>query len=226
MINEQHIFAFKKKLRTRKSWLCSNGELGTVEEVARDFYIYKRGFKDCLIDSACVYGGLAWLLFHDILFHNNLNCKQPLCSLYLYTPEKFFKRYETVIEERLAEYIENRNAVFTRQISNFYNHPFFTDPKSQIPKYYYTWMKRNHSALADFVSMSVEHGDDELIREITKTSRKGRNAGWPDLVAWSETDLLFAEVKSTDKLSVAQRNWMSKHEGKFNIELIRIHQKM
>jgi hypothetical protein len=222
MIKEQKIFAVRKNSHSRKSWVCSNGRLGTVEEVGRDYYIGIRGFRDCLIDSACVYGGLAWILFHDILFHDNLSCKQPLCSLYLYTPEKFFERHETVIEERLAEYRENRSAVFARKFYNFCNHPFFTDPQSKIAKYHGAWMNRNRSELADFASMSAEHEQEELIREIIKTSMRGRNAGWPDLVAWNETDLVFAEVKSTDSLSDAQHQWIADHEDKVNIELVRI----
>ena len=198
MIEEQQIFAVRKSSHSRKSWICSNGKLGTVEEVARDHYVGTRGFRDCLIDSACVYGGLAWMLFHDILIHNNVRCRQPLCSLYLHTPKKFFERHGDVIEERLAEYRSDRSSVFARQMLNFRSHPFFTDPASRIAKYHGSWMIRNCSALADFASMSVEHGQEELIREIIRTSTRGRNAGWPDLVAWSETALVFAEGKIED----------------------------
>jgi hypothetical protein len=83
-------------------------------------------------------------------------------------------------------------------------------------------MMRNSSVLADFASMSVEHGQEELIREIIRTSTRGRNAGWPDLVAWSETALVFAEVKSTDNLSDAQYRWIADHRGTVNIEIIRV----
>lgn len=222
VIEEQHIFAVRKSSHSRKSWICSNGKLGTVEEVARDHYVGTRGFRDCLIDSACVYGGLAWMLFHDILFHNNVRCRQPLCSLYLHTPKKFFERHGDVIEERLAEYRSDRSSVFARQMLNFRSHPFFTDPASRIAKYHGSWMIRNCSALADFASMSVEHGQEELIREIIRTSTLGRNAGWPDLVAWSETALVFAEVKSTDSLSDDQYRWIADHQGTVNIEIIRV----
>ena len=36
VIEEQQIFAVRKSSNSRKSWVCSNGNLGTVEEVARD----------------------------------------------------------------------------------------------------------------------------------------------------------------------------------------------
>ena len=104
----------------------------------------------------------------------------------------------------------------------FCNHPFFTKAQSKIADYHGEWMKRNQHELADFASMSVEHGQEKFILEIMKNSNRGKGAGWPDLVAWSENDLLFAEVKSTDSLSKIQRQWIKAHQGLFKIEIIRI----
>ena len=222
VIEEQQIFAVRKDSRSRKSWVCPTGKLGTVEELVRYHYVDTRGFSDCLIDSACVYGGLAWMLFHDILFHSNIQCRQPLCSSYLHTPMKFFARHRDLIDERLTEYRNNRSEVFDRQMLSFCRHPFFTNPESKIAKYHGAWMIRNCSQLAGFASMSVEHGQEELIREIIQTSTRGRNAGWPDLVAWSKTRIVFAEVKSSDSLSDAQCRWISNHQDRFNIEIVRV----
>lgn len=222
MTEENIIYAFREAEQSRRSWRCPSGKTGTVEEVAQEHYLMTRGFRGCLIDSACVYGGLAWMLFHDLLFHDNLNSKQPLCSSYLHTPKKFYERNRADIEVRLCEYQRDRNGVFARQMLSFRNHPFFTNPASKIAKHNGSWMIRNSSALSEFATMSVEHGQEELIREIILTSNRGRNAGWPDLVAWSETDLLFAEVKSTDRLSDAQHQWIIEHQNSVKIELIRI----
>lgn len=222
MIEEQQVFAVRKTSRARKSWVCPDGRLGTVEEVVRHHYIDCRGFTDCLVDSACVYGGLTWMLFHDILFHSNTQCRQPLCTAYLRTPQKFFERHRDLIEQRLIEYRCNRNSVFDSQMKKFRNHPFFTEPESTIAKYHGAWMMRNDGRLGDFASKSVEHGQEELIREIIQTSTGGRNAGWPDLAAWSKSDLVFVEVKSTDRLSDAQCRWISSHQDRFNVEIVRV----
>lgn len=225
MIEAHTIYAIRKNERTRKAWMCSSGQIGTVEEIAREYYLTTRGFSDCLIDTACVYGGLTWLLLHDILFHDNLNGQQPLCSLYLHTPQRFYERHRDVIESRLDEYKADRGGVFTRQMRRFRSHPFFCDPRSKVARYSGAWLMRNESVLRDFAVMSVDHGQEALVREIILTGTKGRNAGWPDLIAWSAHRLVFAEVKSTDKLSDAQHRWITSHQDAFNIELIQVIEK-
>ena len=162
------------------------------------------------------------MLFHDILFHNNIKCRQPLCTSYLRAPQNFFERNHDLIEQRLTEYRSNRKDVFAKQMLSFSNHPFFKDSESKIGKYHGAWMIRNSSRLGDFASMSVEHGQEALMREIIQTSKGGRNAGWPDLVAWSKSDLVFVEVKSTDRLSDAQCRWISTHQDRFNVEIVRV----
>lgn len=219
MIEEYKINAIRKLQNKRKSWLCSDGNLGTVEEVAREYYINNRGFKECLIDSACVYGGLSWLLFHDILFHDNWNARQPLSNLYYYTPQRFYEKYEETIELRFKEFQLDSENVFDRQMQIYKKHPFFCDPQSKIPRHNVEWFVKNEKNLSDFIALSVEHNQVSLIREILIKSYKGRNAGWPDLVAWSETSLVFVEVKSSDKLSNEQRRWMSDHST-YKIELL------
>lgn len=221
-MTEIEIHADRKDIKTRKSWICSNGKLGTVEEIAKEYYLQKRGFTGCLIDSACVYGGLLWALFHDLLFHNNLNSKQPLCAQYYHTPQRFYERHKDVIEQRLKEYRENREDFFDQKIKEFCNHKFFCDPNSKISKYSGVWLRRNQSALRDFITHSVEHNQEDLIREMIIDSHKGNNAGWPDLVAWSSSSLVFAEVKSSDELRKEQVNWITNHEEKYKIELVRV----
>ena len=222
MIEKHEIHAVRNGTHSRRSWICSSGKLGTVEEMAREYYVEKRGFKGCLIDSACVYGALSWVLFHDILFHDNMNSRQPLCALYLHTAQRFCERHKDAIEKRLMDYQRNREDMFDRQMRHFRNHPFFCDSNSKIAKHSGAWLMRNESALRDFAIMSAEHGQETLIREILVTSHRGRNAGWPDLIAWSENFLVFAEVKSTDKLSNEQHRWIADHENIYRIELIRI----
>ena len=82
---------------------------------------------------------------------------------------------------------------------------------------------RNHSELRAFITQSIEHCQEDLIRELIVTSRKGRNAGWPDLVAWNSESLVFSEVKSsTDKLSSDQLSWIEKHKEKYQLELVKV----
>jgi len=219
MLDEYKINATRKLQNKRKSWLCSDGNLGTVEEVAREYYLKQRKFKGCLIDSACVYGGLSWVLFHDILFHDNLNASQPLCALYYNTPLRFLEKYQGTIEQRLIEYQLNRADVFNRQIQHFKKHPFFCDPSSKIPKHNGAWLTNNEKVLLEFATTSVEHNQESLIREIMITSTRGRSSGWPDILAWNESSLVFSEVKYKDKLSNNQRRWMADH-NEYNIELI------
>ena len=146
--------------------MCHSGKLGTVEEVAREYYLENRGFMGCLIDSACVYGGLSWVLFHDILFHDNLNSRQPLCALFFHTPQRFYERHKGVIEQRLMDYQRSREDIYDRQIGHLHSHPFFCDPNSKIAKHTGAWLMRNESALRDFDTMSAEHGQEALVREI------------------------------------------------------------
>ena len=216
------IHAIRNGTKTRKSWVCPSGKLGTVEELVQEYYLQERAFTGCLVDSACVYGGLSWVLFHDLLFHDNLNSRQPLCTLFLHTPQRFYERHKDVIEQRLMKYQHSREDIFDRQMREFCNHQFFCDPHSKIAKQSGAWLMRNQSALRDFVTHSMEHGQEDLIREIMITSYKGRNTGWPDLVAWSRNSLVFAEVKSTDELSSEQRCWIANHEEKYRIELVRV----
>lgn len=216
------IRAVRKDTKSRISWVTQSGKLGTVEEIARDYYLTERGFTGCFIDSACVYGGLLWTLFHDILFHDNLNSRQPLCAQYYHTPQHFYEKHKSVIEQRLKEYKQNREDHFVRKFRDFCSHPFFCDPKSNIPRYSGSWLRRNSSELRDFVSNSIEHSQEDLIREMIIGSYKGKNAGWPDLLAWSNTSLLFAEVKSTDELSCKQLSWIANHEEEYTIELVRV----
>jgi len=222
MIEKQEIHAIRNGTRARRSWMCPSGKLGTVEDVAREYYLDNRGFKGCLIDSACVYGGLSWVLFHDILFHDNLNSRQSLCALFFHTPQRFYERHKGVIEQRLMDYQRSREDIYDRQIGHLHSHPFFCDPNSKIAKHSGAWLMRNETALRNFVTMSVEHGQEAFVREILVTSHKGRNSGWPDLVVWSENSLVFAEVKSTDELSSEQHRWIADHETKYRIELIRV----
>ncbi len=222
MIDVHEIQADKAGTKGRKSWCCSDGRLGTVEEVAGEYYVNERGFTGCLIDSACVYGGLSWIIFHDILFHDDLNSRQPLCSLFFHTPERFCEKHKDEIEQRLMEYQRNRGDVFDRQMRRLLGHPFFCDAQSQIAQHSGTWLRRNESALRSFAINSVEHEQEALIREIMLTCHKGRNVGWPDLVAWSQDSLLFAEVKSTDGLSNKQGRWIAEHEENYRIEVVRV----
>ena len=222
MIDIIEIHAVRKSTKTRKSWVCPNGKLGTVEELVQEYYLQERAFTGCLIDSACVYGGLSWLLFHDLLFHDNLNSMQPLCTLFLHTPRRFCERHKDVIEQRLMEYQRSREDIFDRQMREFCNHQFFCDPHSKIAKHSGTWLRRNKSVLRDFVIHSIEHGQEDLIREIMITSHKGHNAGWPDLVVWSSKSLVFSEVKSKDKLSSEQLSWIANHKEKYQIELVQV----
>ena len=219
------ICAVRTDKKTRKSWICPSGVLGTVEELAREYYLQERQFSNCLIDSACVYGGLSWVLFHDILFHDNLDSKQPLCSQFLNTPNRFYDKHKTTIEQRLVEYSDDPQGVFDEKMNHFCIHPFFCDPKSKIDKYHGDWLMRNRSALRDFACMSIEYDQASLIREIMIKSYKGRSKGWPDLVVWSSSTILFAEVKSTDKLSKEQILWIEEHENQFPIELVQITKK-
>jgi len=53
-------------------------------------------------------------------------------------------------------------------------------------------------------------------------SQKGKNAGWPDLIAWSSSSLVFAEVKSSDDLRKEQIIWIANHKEKYKIELVRV----
>jgi len=222
MIKRIEISAVRKKRKTRKSWVCPSGKIGIVEELVQEYYLQERAFTGCLIDTACVYGGLLWVLFFDILFHNNLNSMQPLCRQYLRTPQRFYEKHKDVIEQRLEEYKHNRGDVFDRQIRNFFNHPFFSDPESKIAESSGSWLKRNQKDLRTFIIQSKEHCQEDLIREMIVNSHMGRNAGWPDLVAWNSKSLLFAEVKSTDKLSSIQLKWIEKHKEKYQIELVRV----
>ena len=222
MIETIEINAVKTLAKTRRSWLCPSGKLGTVEELSREYYIGERGYTDCLIDTACVYGGLMWVLFHDMIFHDNLNSKQPLCRQFLNSPKKFYEINKNTIERRLLEYQNDRKFVFEQKLQQYCAHPFFCDPKSKIAKYHGNWLMKNKTKLKDFISLSVEHSQESFVREIFITSNKGRNKGWPDLVAWSSKSLVFAEVKSTDKLSTEQRAWISDHENNFRIELVKI----
>jgi len=222
MIEIIEIHAARKSNKTRKSWICPSGKIGTVEELVQEYYLRERAFTGCLIDSACVYGGLLWALFHDFLFHNNLNSRQPLCKQFLHTPQRFYERHKDVIEQRLEEYQHNRGDIFDRQIRKFCNHPFFCDPKSKIAKYSGSWLIRNQSELRAFITQSIEHCQEDLIREMIVTSHKGRNAGWPDLVAWNSESLIFSEVKSTDELSSKQLSWIANHKEKYQIELVKV----
>lgn len=222
MFETIEIHAQRNGTKARKSWICPSGRIGTVEELAREYYVGERGFTDCLIDSACVYGGLLWILFHDILFHDNLGSRQPLCTQFLHTPRRFYDRHRNTIELRLEEYQDDREGMFSEKLAEYCAHPFFCDPKSKIAKYHGSWLMRNQSALRNFACTSVEHGQESLIRETMVTSHKGKNKGWPDLVAWSKESLVFAEVKSTDELSDEQLLWISDHKSKIRIELVRI----
>lgn len=135
-IDEICLTAVKEADKGRKIWRSLDGHLVTVEEVAQSYYVRERGYNNCLIDTACLYGGLSWLLFHEILFHNNLSSKQPLCTQYFHTPKRFYERHQNTIEEKLLEYSSNRPAVFDRQLETFLNHPFFSDSKSKIAPYH------------------------------------------------------------------------------------------
>lgn len=216
------IHAVQKDIKTRNSWVTQSGKLGTVEEIAKEYYLHEREFTGCFIDSACVYGGLLWALFHDILFHDSLNSKQPLCAQFYHTPQRFYERNKDVIEQRLNEYQQNREEILDGKIREFCNHPFFCDPNSKIAKSSGVWLRRNQSELRDFITNSIEHNQEDLIREMIIDSHKGKNAGWPDLVAWSNNSLVFAEVKSQDELSSKQHNWIANHKEKYQIELVRV----
>lgn len=206
----------------RHCWPLADGSSGTVEEVAREYYLTERGFSHGLLDAACVYGGLLWVFFCDILFHDNLDAKQPLRTLFFHTPARGYDRYKTEIEDRLALVRKDRVALFEEWFPRFVNHKLFCDPASNICAYFGSWARRNEAGLRQFVESAPEHNLDGLVREILLDSEKGKSAGWPDLVLWNEESLLFAEVKWRDAVSEAQKKWIRAHEKQHTVEIVRV----
>jgi hypothetical protein len=102
------------------------------------------------------------------------------------------------------------------------SHVLFKHPESQLPKYHGIWLTRNYEELRQFVCDAPGSTCAALIPEVILTSKKGKNAGLPDLIAWTEDDFLFAEVKVDDRLSIAQRDWIAAHQTDYRIELVRV----
>jgi hypothetical protein len=222
MLSALTIEAEKHPVQSRRCWARRGLPLQTVEEVVQDHLLSDRGFDHCIIDSSCAYGGLLWILLHDRLFHGNLSSRQPLKAAFYRAAPVFYATNQAAIEGRLEEFRLARQEVFDRQASLFLSHPLFTDPQSQVPRSSGSSVRRNLEDLRALATSSPEHDDISLIREALLSARHGLNTGWPDLIAWNRRELLFVEVKSTDKLSRPQTEWIQSHEPRYGIELIRV----
>lgn len=206
----------------RKCWLRDDGSLVTVEEFVGTYYVTERHFNDYLVDTACVYGGLLWVLFHDLLFHTNVTSHHPFRRLFYSQPRQGYLRYQETIEDRLAQFATNRPLYLQESFQRFHVHPLFEDPSSRIPQHFGSWARRHERALMNFCLTAPEHGMENLIRECLITSSHGVNRGWPDLVTWDAGRLIFAEVKARDQLSPEQVTWIYHHCNKLTIELVRV----
>lgn len=102
------------------------------------------------------------------------------------------------------------------------SHPLIVDSGSKTPKYYLEWMQANQVGLRNFTATAAIHRQDLLIKEILLNSKKGRNAGWPDLVLWTENKIIFAEVKHLDILSAFQLRWIESHSSEYGIEILKV----
>ena len=129
---------------------------------------------------------------------------------------------KTKIEDRLAWLKEDRIAAFEKWYPQFVNHRLFCDPASKVRRYAGSWARRNERALRVFMESTPEHDLAGLIRETLLDSKKGKNAGWPDLVVWNDEELLFAEVKWKDAVSTSQLKWIEEHEERYTVEILRV----
>ncbi len=193
-----------------------------VEDFVGEYYLIERNFDYYLLNSACVYGGLLWVLFHDILFHNNLEYSHPLQSLFYYKPYQGYLRFKEKFESRLIEFSKNRYSFLQNSYQSFYQHPLFKNESGNRSQYYGKWLIQNENMLLEFCKLAPEHGMEDLIREILITSYHGVNKGWPDLVVWNKDHIIFAEVKVEDNLSSSQITWLKDHFDLHKIELIRV----
>lgn len=207
---------------SRACWLRTDGVPVTVEEFVGEYYVHQRRFRHWLLDASCVYGGLLWVLFHDLLFHDNPSARHPLRRLFYFQPRTGYERYREVIEGRLVAFARNRSPVLQDAFRHFHAHPLFRDPASRLPHYFGSWARRNEEELIEFCRTAPEHGMEDLVREILLTSFHGVNRGWPDLVVWDVDHLVFAEVKTSDRLSPAQTRWIQQHRDSLTIELVHV----
>jgi hypothetical protein len=217
------IFRHRTDTRSRRSWLRNDGTIGTVEEVVRDYYLHERGFVGGLVDTGCVYGGLLWVLFHDVLFHEGTTTgNSPLRSLFYHQPQRGYERYRDLFETRLVSFSRDRTRVFRDSFARFTIHPSISRRDGDAQRYFGSWTIRNKAGLVSFVETAPEHGMEDLIREVLTTSTKGVNRGWPDIVVWNQSALLFSEVKAQDELSQPQIDWIAAHGKSHRIELVRV----
>lgn len=207
---------------TRKCWMRRDGSLATVEEIVGEHYLVERGFDHYLTDTSCVYGGLLWVLFSDLLFHTNVAARNPLRRLFYYQPGNGYARYRDGIEERLSAFAAERVSCLRESYIRFYAHPLFADAQSQVSGHFGAWARYHEEALITFCRTAPEHGMEDLIRECLLTSSRGVNRGWPDLVIWRTDRLVFTEVKARDKLSAAQTDWIQQHCDVHAVELVRV----
>lgn len=194
----------------------------TVEEFVGAYYLENRHCDHYLIDTSCVYGGLLWVLFHDLLFHTNIAARYPLRRLFYSQPRQGYTRYQEIIEDRLTQFATNRPSYLQEAYRRFNAHPLFQYPSSQVPVYVGSWARRHEQALVHFCRTGPDHGMEDLIRDILLTSSHGVNRGWPDLVVWSADQIIFAEVKTNDQLSPTQVTWFCEHCEQLTLELVRV----
>ena len=150
---------------TRKRWLLNDDSLGTVEEAAREYYLNKRGYEHGIIDSSCLYGGIAWVVFHDIIFHDNFACRQPLRTDFYHRGQLGYARHRRKIEARLAKFRGDRPDIFDQLYEGFLAHPLFTNPRSKVSTWSGSWVKSHTDEVRIFLRTAPDHDIEELFRK-------------------------------------------------------------
>jgi hypothetical protein len=207
----------------RVRWILASGSLGPVEALAREYYLNERGFRCGILKTDCLYGSIVWVLFHELIFHNNLHCVQPLRPAYRHDAQRFCEEHRDEIETKLDTYRRGRLGTFNEQYPRMCNHKLFTDPRTRVHQWCGSWVREHTDEVRQYLSSSPDHDQERLLWETLSTARNGLNEGWPDLVVWRPDDLLFVEVKGPgDVLSPAQRDWLAQHDGAYRTELLRV----
>jgi hypothetical protein len=209
-------------------------QLRPEEFVAQEFR--EQGYQVLFTESCpfhVLFGTLMWLLiqdpedpknkmvgFGDRFAHEQ---NQPCKNILTLKPDDFgspgyAERRKDAIQRHLSSLPRDREGLL-------WSFDYWTEPSANLRQY--LWAHRTEDVEKAKAIISILPPNDLIrILEYLVGDYWGRYCGWPDLLAYTDMEFCFIEVKSSkDKLSEDQKNWIHGNAQflKFPFKIAKIH---
>ena len=149
-------------------------------------YFEAKGFIGSRLEGIAIFTVLKALMLNKLAEHNFLKSRQDACSRYL---EAQFTILQDKVSEVISSICNTNKSTFINNIQEIISNPFI---KSEYPELSVEFAEAIFDAIETETFVKIS-------KQIIKDPYTYRN-GWPDLTLVKEQEVMFIEVKTTDKL--------------------------